>query len=154
AELRERALARRATLSQLPEWQTLLLLDLAELRALGGDAEGAVSAIDLATSLESRAKYAALCRAERVARGIGDRALEARTLEGQAAAVLEATTDGARGDASGVPLRRRTKAHAADAWLRAADVHRASGSLQAAIELLDRALGELPGDPALTHARL
>jgi cellulose synthase operon protein C len=154
AELRERSLARRATLTQVPEWQTLLLLDLAELRALGGDAEGAVSAIDLATSLESRAKYAGLCRAERLARSVGDRALEARSLEAQAAAVLEAIADGTRGDASGVPVRRRTKAHVADAWLRAADVHRASGALPAAIELLDRALLELPGDPALTHARL
>jgi len=153
-ELKERALSRRATLTQIPEWQTLLLLDLADLRALDGDAEGAVSAIDLATSLESRAKYACLCRAERVARVVADRALEARSLEGQAAAILEAIADGTRGDAAGVPLRRRTKAHAADAWLRAAEVHRASGGIQPAIELLDRALGELPGDPALTHARL
>jgi hypothetical protein len=154
AELRERALARRVTLTQIPEWQTLLLLDLAELRAAGGDAEGATSALDLATSLDSRAKYLGLCRAERVARTIADRALEARSLEAQAALVLESLEDGGRGDAAGVPLLRRTKAHAADAWLRAAEVHRAAGELSAAVELLDRALGQVPGDPALTHARL
>jgi len=154
ADLRERALARRATLTQVPEWQTLLLLDLAELRAAGGDAEGATSALDLATSLESRAKYLALCRAERVARTIGDHALEARSLEAQAALVLEAIADSARGDASGLPGLRRTKAYAADAWLRAAEVHRTAGALPAAVALLDRALAELPGEPALTHARL
>ncbi len=154
AELRERALARRATLTQVPEWQTLLLLDLATLRAQNGDNEGATSALDLATSLESRAKYASLCRAERIARTIGDQSLEARSLEAQATLVLEAIADGERGDAAGVPALRRTKAHAADAWLRAADVHRAHGGLPAAVELLDRALSELPGDPALTHARL
>jgi hypothetical protein len=153
-ELRERALARRATLTQIPEWQTLLLLDLAELRAENGDGEGATSALDLATSLESHAKYASLCRAARVARSIGDRTLEARSLEAQAALVLEAIADAERGDAAGVPALCRTKAHAADAWLRASEVHRAAGALPAAVDLLDRALAELPGDPALTHARL
>jgi hypothetical protein len=153
-ELCERALARRATLTQVAEWQTLLLLDLAELRAQSGDAEGATSALDLATSLESRAKYLSLCRAERVARNVADRSLEARSLEAQATLVLEAMAEPERGDAAGVPVLRRTKAHAADAWLRAAEVHRAAGALPAAVELLDRALAELPGDPALTHARL
>jgi hypothetical protein len=152
--LRERALARRATLTQVPEWQTLLLLDLAELRAAGGDAESATSALDLATSLESRAKFLALCRAERVARTIADRVLEARSLEAQAALVLECIADASRGDAAGLPALRRTKAHAADAWLRAAEAYRASGRLTSAVELLDRALAQLPGDPALTHARL
>jgi hypothetical protein len=154
AELRERALARRATLTQVPEWQTLLLLDLADLRAQSGDAEGATSAIDLATSLESRAKYLSLCRAERIARTIEDRGLEARSLEAQAALVLEAIADTDRGDAAGVPSIRRSKAHAADAWLRASEAHRAAGQLPAGVDLLDRALSELPGDPALTHARL
>jgi len=153
-ELVERALARRVALTQVPEWQTLLLLDLAELRAASQDAEGATNALDLATSLDSRAKYLALCRAERVARSIGDRALEARSLEAQATLVLEALADAARGDASGVPVHGRTKAQAADAWLRAAEAQRATGALSAAVELLDRALAELPGDPALTHARL
>src|SRR5262245_25906090 len=36
-ELRQRALARRAALSKSPAWKTLLLLDLAELRAASGD---------------------------------------------------------------------------------------------------------------------
>ena len=119
-ELTERALARRASLATVPEWHTLLLLDLAELRASGEDAEGATNALDLALSLDSGAKYLALCRAERVAKTIGDRSLAARSLEGQATLVLEAIADPARGDAAGLPIHRRTKAHAADAWLRAA----------------------------------
>jgi len=153
-ELTQRALAHRAALTQMPEWQTLLLLDLAELRANNGDHEGATNALDLSTSIESRAKYLALCRAEVVARTMSDRALEGRTLEAQAALILEALEDPARGEAAGLPARRRTKAHAADAWLRAAETHRASGALPTAVELLDRALAQLPGDPALTHARL
>jgi cellulose synthase operon protein C len=153
-ELRETALTRRAALVQRPEWQTLLLLDLAELRAKKGDREGATTALDLAVSVEGRTKYLALCRADRLGRALGDASLEARCLEAQAALILEAIADAAQGDASGVPLGRRTKAHAADAWLRAAEVHRRTGAVPAATDLLDRALAELPGDPALTHARL
>lgn len=153
-ELRETALTRRAALAQRPEWQTLLLLDLAEVRAKKGDREGAVTAIDLAASVEGRTKYLAVCRAERLARTLEDSALEARSLEAQAALVLEALADPAQGNASGVPNGRRTRAQAADAWLRAAEVHRRTGAVPAATELLDKALVELPGDPALTHARL
>ncbi|HEY3497799.1 MAG TPA: hypothetical protein VGK73_24040, partial [Polyangiaceae bacterium] len=154
ADLRETALTRRAALAQRPEWQTLLMLDLAEVRAAKGDREGATTALDLAVSVEGRTKYLALCRAARLARTLGDAGFEARCLEAQAALVLEALGDSAQGDASGVPAGRRTKAHAADAWLRAAEVHRRAGAVPAATELLDRALAELPGDPALTHARL
>jgi hypothetical protein len=153
-DLRETALTRRASLAQRPDWQTLLLLDLAELRAEKRDREGATTALDLAISIEGRTKYLALCRADRLSRTLGDGALEARCLEAQAALILEALEDPAQGDASGVPTGRRTRAHAADAWLRAAEVHRRTGSVAAATDLLDRALGQLPGDPALTHARL
>jgi hypothetical protein len=153
-QLREHALTRRAALVQRPEWQTLLLLDLAELRASSGDHEGAVSALDIAISLESRSKYLALCRAERLARSLSDATLEARCLEAQAALVLEATADSLVGESVGVPTGRRTKAHAADAWLRAAEAHRRAGSPNLGTELLDRALAELPGDPALTYGRM
>ncbi|HVS11137.1 MAG TPA: hypothetical protein VMS76_14805, partial [Planctomycetota bacterium] len=152
--LEERALAQRAALSQLPEWRALLLLDLATLRAGAGDDAGAEAAVDEAVSLDSPATFLALRRGERLARTLEDLPLEARFLEAQAALLLAAVKDADRGTATGVPLDRRTKAHAADAWLRAAEAHRRSGEGAKGIDLLDRALGELPGDPSLTHARL
>jgi len=154
AALEERALAQRTALAQDPEWRALLLCDVAALRAGAADDTGTEAAIDEAVSLESKATFHCLRRGERLAHGLQDHALEARYLEAQAALVLAATRDPAKGEAAGVPVRRRSVAHAADAWLRAAEAHRRGGAGAAATDLLDRALVELPGDAALTHARL
>jgi cellulose synthase operon protein C len=152
--LEERALAQRSALVELPEWRALLLLDLATLRAGAGDETGAEAAVDEAVSLESTATFLALLRGEALAKTLEDWGLQARFLEAQGALLFAATNDAQKGDAAGVPLDRRNAAHAADAWLRAAEAQRRSGEGAKAIELLDRALGELPGDPSLTHARL
>jgi hypothetical protein len=152
--LEQRALAQRAALAQLPEWRALLLLDLAALRAKAGDEAGAEAVVDEAVALESRATFLALLRAEQMAKTLGDVPLQARFLEAQAELLLAAAKEGEKGDAAGVPRDRRTLAHAADAWLRAADAHRQNGQGEKAIELLERALSELPGDPALSQARL
>lgn len=152
--LEERALTQRAALAQLPEWRALLLLDLAALRAATGDDAGAEASVDEAASLESPATFLALLRGERLAKTLDDLPMQARFLEAQASLLLDASRDAAKGDAAGVPRDRRTPAHAADAWLRAAEAHRQNGQGAKAIELLDRALGELPGDPSLTHARI
>jgi cellulose synthase operon protein C len=152
--LEQRSLAQRAALAQLPEWRALLLLDLATLRAKAGDEAGAEAAVDEAVSLESPATFLALLRAEGLAKTLNDVPLQARFLEAQASLAFAAVKDAEKGDATGVPRDRRTPAHAADAWLRAADAHRRNGQGEKAIELLDRALGELPGDPSLTRARL
>jgi tetratricopeptide (TPR) repeat protein len=153
-ELRMRALARRAALASSPLWKTLLLLDLAELRAGSGDVEGAKTALDDALRVESSARFLALRRAERFYRENDEPKLEANVLETQAGLVLSAIGDPALGDEAGVPSGRRSPAHAADAWLRAAEAHRRAGDAAQAILLLDRALEQLPGDPSLTHARL
>jgi hypothetical protein len=152
--LEERSLAQRAALAQHPEWRALLLLDLATLRARVGDDDGAEAAVDEAVSLDSPATFLALLRGERLARALESLPLEARFLEAQASLLLAAAKDAPRGDTTGVPRDRRTPAHAADAWLRASEAHRRDGQGAKAIELLDRALGELPGDPSITHARL
>jgi hypothetical protein len=154
AATRMRALGRRAALSKSPLWKTLLLVDLAELRAASGDADGAKNALDGALSGESSARFSALCRAERLYRELGEPKLEAKVLEMQASLLLAAIGDPTVGDAAGVPQSRRGPAHAADAWLRAAEAHGRAGDASQATVLLDRALEQLPGDPSLTHARL
>jgi hypothetical protein len=151
---RMRALGRRAALSKSPLWKTLLFLDLAELRAAAGEPDSAKAALEEALSAEGPARYLALCRAERLYRDLAEPKLEAGVLEKQASLVLAAIGDPEVGDGTGVPKGRRTPAHAADAWLRAAEAHgRADDAAQATV-LLDRALEQLPGDPSLTHARL
>jgi cellulose synthase operon protein C len=154
AELRQRALSRRATLAQSPVYKALLFLDLAELRVAAGDADGAKNALGEALATESPAKFLALHRAERLYRELGEPKLEAAVLEQQAGLVLAAIADPSVGDGAGVPSGRRAPAHAADAWLRAAEAHGRAGDGAQATVLLDRALEQLPGDPSLTHARL
>jgi hypothetical protein len=154
AELRRRALARRAALASSPTWKTLLLLDLAELAATADDLDAAKRGLEEALGIESSARFLALLRAERLYHEHALPALEAGVLEIQAALVLAAIGDPAAGDAAGLPLDRRTPAHAADAWLRASEAHRRAGDGTQATLLLDRALEQLPGDPSLTHARL
>jgi hypothetical protein len=153
-ELRQRALARRAALAKSPAWKTLLALDLAELRAASGDRDGARNAVEEALAVESPIRFLALCRAERLYRELDEPKLEASALETQAALVLAAIGDPVVGDGAGVPAGRRSPAHAADAWLRAAEAHRRADDASQATLLLDRALEQLPGDPSLTHARL
>ena len=72
----------------------------------------------------SSTKFLALCRAERIYRDLEEPKLEAGVLEAQAALLLASIGDPGVGDASGVPSGRRSPAHAADAWLRAADSER------------------------------
>ena len=63
--------------------------------------------------------------------------------ESMAELVRVALTDGARGDALGVPQWAREPSRMADAWLRAADVRRTMGQLDRAGALLDYALDQL-----------
>lgn len=153
-ELRERALERRAQLTEVPEWRALLLTDLAELRFERGELEGAFTALDEAVALRTKATFAALILTEQLAHKSEHPEREARALEAQAALILETLADPTHGDTLGVPQASRTPASAADAWLRAADAHRRRGDVAAATALLDRALEHLPGDPLLSHARL
>jgi hypothetical protein len=153
-ELRRRALERRAALSKSPAYRTFLYLDLAELCAAADDAEGAKAAIENALAIESPARFSALGRAERALHELSEWKREAEVLETQAQVLLASFAEPDVGDAAGVPSGRRSPAHAADAWLRAAEAHRRAGDAQKATVLLDRALEQLPGDPSLTHARL
>ncbi|MEB2322679.1 MAG: tetratricopeptide repeat protein [Sorangiineae bacterium] len=151
---RLRCLNERARRTQHPSWRALLLIDAASLELAAGDVEAALGALDGALEQKSDATFFALMALEELGRREERHEVLARSLEAQATLVLRAADDAATGDALGVPHHRRNAGYAADAWLRAADAHRAMGDVERAVSLLDQALERLPGEPALLHARL
>lgn len=151
---RLRALSRRAGLAQDSTWQALLWQGVAELARAAGQQDEAFAAAERAVALGGTATWTSLGVLERLATAEDRPEIAARALEAEAALVLAAIADGLAGDASGVPRAERTATRAADCWLRAADAHRRRGDVAAAVGLLERALTQLPGDPALLHARL
>lgn len=154
AELRARSLATRAELCQHPSWRALLLLDAAELALADGDIDAAIERIERAIEQKGEATFAAL-RALEIAGKRAERFdVVARSLEAQAALLLRGASDGTIADTLGVPRHACTAAHAADAWLRAADAHRRRGEVGDAAALLDQALSKVDDEPALVHARL
>ncbi|HEY2406122.1 MAG TPA: tetratricopeptide repeat protein [Polyangiaceae bacterium] len=153
-ELRERAVAARARLTEHAFWKALLLIDLAELRRSLENFAGAEQALDEAIALGSPATFLALSALAELADKTQAAALGARAQLRMAELIGESLTDTVLGDAFGVPSYRRTAAHAADAWLSSAELTRASGEGARAIELLEQALQRLPGDPTLLRARL
>lgn len=154
AELRARSLGRRAELCEHAAWRSYLLLDAAELALAEGDHDGAIERIERAIEQKSEATYAALRALELAGKRAGRFDVIARSLEAQAALLLRGAADPATADALGVPKHNRTPAHAADAWLRAADAHRRRGEVGDAAALLDQALTRVENEPALAQARL
>jgi cellulose synthase operon protein C len=154
AELRDRALAARARLAQDPLWKQLLLIDLGELRAAGGESVTARQALEEAVGLGGSATFEALEALAQFARGSGAADVEERALEALADAIALSLTSPEGADKVGVPRYKRSPAQAAYAWLLAADRKRARGDLGGATLLLDQALELLPSEPLLVRARL
>ncbi len=172
APLREQALHERAKHAGDATWRSLLLIDLAKLRAAAGDVESALAALEEARKEETAARYAALVAMERLVRaepglpGSEEAATRARlfgeTLEAQATLLHEAIKDPARGDDLGVPRWMRTPTYLAGAWLRAADTRRVAGQIAEAGALLDSAMSLVAEtgpeaaalEPALINARI
>lgn len=152
--LAEQALTARAEHAYDPTWRALLLLDLAHSHAERQDFDRAIEAVDQAVALGALGTFPALLVSERIAARGKRPDLEGKALETQGELVLRALTEPADGDALGVPRRVRSRAHVADAWLRAAECYRLSDASVQAANLLDRALQEVPGDLLLVHARL
>jgi hypothetical protein len=152
--LRARSLGARARLAQHPTWRALLLVDLASLQVEQGDLEAAIASLDEAVGQKSEATFLAWAALEELGRVEERDDVLARSLEGQAELLLQATEDPVQGDALGVPHYRRNTAFIADAWLRAAEAERRAGNLTGATSLLDQALERLPSEPVLLHARL
>lgn len=154
-DLRRRALARRAELTQgSVDWRALLLLQLAELELEAGNLDDAVGLVEQAIDTKGQATFLALEALERLGRQGGRRDLVARSLEAQASLILSSLDNAEAGTSLGVPLFQRTSEHAVDCWSRAALAHRQNGDLASAASLLDRALEKLPSDSGLLHARL
>jgi hypothetical protein len=153
SELRERALLSRAALTANAHWKGLLLLSLAEQRMGSGDHEAAERALEEALTLESPASFDCLCALAELARKTGEVAMGVRAEARIAQAISAALEDPSRADALGIPEHRRTLAHAADAWLCAAELARQSGDNVRAVDLIERALNAVPGDPMLLRAR-
>src|SRR6185369_4655539 len=154
AELRERALQTRASLTDNPHWKALLLLSLAEEHAAAGDHEAAARSLEEAVQLGSPATFEGLTTLVELARKTSDPALGVRAQLSVAEAVQATLLDPANGDRLGVPAHLRSASGAADTWLCAAELARESGAAGQAVEYLDRALALVPGDALLLRARL
>ena len=151
---RMRAIEARAELSADPTWKALLFIELAELSAKAGDAQRAYDLVDSAAALDGKGRYRSQVALETIAAREGNAQALARALEGQAELIEEAISEPASGDAAGVPLWVRKAEHAADAWLRAAELKRRAGDHEAWVKLLSRAADQLPQSAVITRARL
>jgi tetratricopeptide (TPR) repeat protein len=151
-EARMKALEARQNLTSDPNWQGLLLVELAELCAETGDIVRASNLLDTAAGLDGSARFRSRMALERVAAQAGDLELGAHALEGQAELIVQAIDDPEAGDRSGVPRLVCTSEYAADAWLRAGELRRRTGDAWGAVAALTGA-AERIGDHALV-ARL
>jgi tetratricopeptide (TPR) repeat protein len=155
-DLRREALAKRVAHTTDPTWRGLLLVDLAELAAEGGEVGGALALLHDAERLGGAATFVATVATTRLVRhdpgapGSADAdtrmAAYALALEGQAGVIRDAMADAARGDRRGVPHWARTRAHMAEAWLQAAHALVGNADLTGAARVLDAATTEL-GEP-------
>jgi Flp pilus assembly protein TadD len=169
---REAALAERTAYAAQPEWRALLLIDRARLAAAQVHIDSAVTLLEEARALGSPATWAATTLLEQILRdNPGDSKSDAQSraerhasaLEQTAGLVIDAMSDGARGDALGVPLWARQPARLVDLWLRAAEARRLLLQPDRAAATLDQALAYVGAldtedaplaEAALVHARI
>ncbi len=149
-----RAIEARLPLVTDGTYKALLYIQLAELAAKAGQHTRAYEFLDAAAALEGRSRFQTRLVLERVAQGAADLEALARALEGQAELVAEVIDDPERGEEIGVPRFMQTPAFVADALLRAAEIKRRTGELEAANALLAHAARRLPGSSVVARARL
>jgi predicted Zn-dependent protease len=154
AAARLRALEARAELATDPTWKALLFIDLAELSAASGETARAYELLGAAAALEGKARFRTQVVLEQVAAKEDNLEALSRALEGQADLIEEAIEDEKAGDATGVPRYMRKPAYAADAWLRAAVIHRRMGDGNGGAAMLERAGERLPSSSVIARARL
>ena len=105
--LREEALLARIRLTELPEYKSLLTIDVAELRAVAGDTTQALALLEETATLETSNSYPALVLATRFALQTGrPRDLE-RILSQRLALIDQAEREPERGESFGVPHHER-----------------------------------------------
>ncbi|MFO0756401.1 MAG: tetratricopeptide repeat protein [Byssovorax sp.] len=151
---RLRALEARAELATDPTWKALLFIDLAELSAASGETARAYELLGAAAALEGRARFRTQVVMEQVAAKEDNLEALSRALEGQADLIEEALEDDRAGDATGVPRYMRKPAYAADAWLRAAVLHRRMDDASGGAAMLERAAERLPASSVIARTRL
>ncbi len=154
ASARLRALEARAELATDPTWKALLFIDLAELSAASGETARAYELLGAAAALEGKARFRTQVVMEQVAAKEDNIEALSRALEGQADLIEEAIEDEKAGDATGVPRYMRQPAYAADAWLRAAVLHRRMGDGNGGAAMMERAGERLPASSVIARARL
>jgi tetratricopeptide (TPR) repeat protein len=157
-DLRRESLAKRIAHTNDPTWRGLLLLDLGQLTADGGDVSTALALFREAQLLGGGATYRVTVAAARLIRrdpgapGTEDATrrakLYASVLEAQGGLIRDAIAAPERGDQLGVPRWARNRAHMVDAWLRAADALAGSSELDGAARVLDRAIAAMDEAPA------
>ncbi len=148
------ALNERAARASSSTWRALLLLDVAELQASGGDVAKAVATCREAAALEGAAKFRAWRVLEQLGRRERDDAVLAGALTAQADQLEAALANGEVGDAQGVPRYMRTAGQVADLLVQAAEAHRRRGDLDATRRDLARAQALLPDSTELSVVRL
>lgn len=149
-----RAIEARLPLIADATYKALLYIQLAELSAKVGQTARAYEMLDAAAALEGRSRFQTRIVLERIAQAAADLEAMSRALEGQAELVVEVLDDPERGEEIGVPSFMRTAAFAADAWLRAAEIHRRLGDVEGAASLLGLAARRLPENAVVARARL
>lgn len=154
AELRERALLKRAALTLNKHWKALLLLSVAEQRSLAGDHDAAERTLEEALAEGTPASFECLTALVELAHKTHEPTLGMRAQVRIAEAITGALTDSAAADAFGVPAHLRSSASSADAWLCAAELARESAATSLGVDYLERALAAAPGDPLLLRARI
>ncbi|MFO0552915.1 MAG: hypothetical protein U0271_31295 [Polyangiaceae bacterium] len=149
-----RAIEARLPLVVDATYKALLYIQLAELAAKTGQLQRAYEHLDAAAALEGHARFQTRLVLERIATSAADLEGLARALEGQAELLVEVLDDPERGAEIGVPTFMQTPAFAADAWLRAAEIHKRLGDLDSASALLAQASRRLPDSSVIARARL
>ncbi len=152
--LLERALRARASLTENRTWAGILLLELAEVQNELGQFDAALETLDEIIEANGPMTFKALDLLESVSFAKRQHDVLSRVLVSKASILERSIHDESLGEALGVPRFRRSEAHVADAFLRAALARQSDGNDAEAATLIERALGLAPTDPLIQHIAL
>ncbi|MBI4705446.1 MAG: hypothetical protein HY744_30495, partial [Deltaproteobacteria bacterium] len=154
ADLQARALQARAALADEPTWRGLLLVELGEKCAAGGEHARAMELFEQAAALGGSARLGARASQEIAAERAGELDLVLRALEGQAELIELGLEDPAAAVRLGVPRHMHSAVHAAAAWLRVALVRQRLGDPGGSSIALGAAADRLPDNLLLARLRI
>ena len=149
-----RALEARLEAATRPTWAALIGLELADLRARAGDAQGAYELLCRISGLDTRLGFRALARRIELGAEVRRSDWMIESLEAQTARVIAALQHPAHEASELVPLGSRSRSHAVDALLTQAELERGLGRNAAALATLERARLLEPEHPLVARALL